>query len=189
MANELATVNTAALPSALRRMVNQWAGDVKAGGDTRSLARIHGEAAVTGLRGTGEGAVMGSLLGAFHALSPTGLDLKIPGTTHKIPVDAVGALVGLIGGIGAATAPRGMGTTVANGGVACAVVFGFRQTNDLIVKLRQKKTGVTQASNRVISKAEFGAEGGWSEGGSEWANKHRGSFNGEHPILKAARNL
>jgi hypothetical protein len=188
MANELATtVHTAAMPSQLRSMVRQWySQNIVQNRDPLTIAKLHASAAVEGLRGTGESAVMGSILGAFHAMNPTGLDVKVPGTTHKVPVDAVAALVGLAGGIGAASAQHGMGKTVANAGFACAAVFGFRQTNDLIVKLREKKTGVTQAANKTISKASFGGER------AVWGNTVIGGqqgFHGEDPILRAARNL
>ncbi len=180
------TVHTDAMPSQLRSMVRQWyTSNVVNNRDPMTIAKLHASAAVRGLRGTGESAVMGSLLGAFHAMNPTGLDVKIPGTTHKFPADALAALVGLAGGIGAASAQHGMGETVANAGFACAAVFGFRQTNDLIVKLQQKKTGVSQASQRVISKAEFGVEGSWAPG----SRSRKSSFAGEDPILRSARNL
>ncbi len=181
------TVHTDAMPSQLRSMVRQWyTSNIVQNRDPMTIAKLHASAAVRGLRGTGESAVMGSLLGAFHAMNPSGLDVKIPGTTHKLPVDAAAALLGLAGGIGAASAQHGMGETVANAGFACAAVFGFRQTNDLIVKLRQKKTGVTQASNVIVSKASFAGEGGWG-GGHRIPTKV--SFGAEDPILKAARGL
>lgn len=185
MENKLATtVHTAAMPSQLRSMVKQWYMANVAQGDAVTMAKLHASAAVEGVRGTGEAIMMGSILGAFHALNPTGLDVKIPGTTHKGPADALAAAVGLIGGIGAASAPHGMGKTVAQMGATCAGIYSFRMTNDLIVKMRQKKTGVTQASNRIISKAEFGGEGG--------AN-HRIpaniSFGGEDPIIQMANRM
>lgn len=191
MADLATNVPTAAMPSQLRSMVGKWySQNVVQNRDPVTMAKLHMSAAVDGLRGTGESAVMGSILGAFHAMNPTGLDLKVPGTSQKLPLDAVGALVGLAGGVGAASAQHGMGKTVANAGFACAAIFGFRQTNDLIVKLREKKTGATQASNRVISKASFGAEGGWAEGsGKPRSIVGAGHFGAEDPILKAARNL
>lgn len=183
------TVHTAAMPSQLRSAVRQWYNsNVVQGRDPATLVKMHASAAVEGVRATGESAVMGSILGAFHAMNPTGLDVKIPGTTHKLPADALAALMGLVGGVGAATAPHGMGKTVATMGAACAAVYGFRQTNDLIVKMREKKTGATSASNRLVSKASFGAEGsGWAQGSS--MHGASASFEGEDPILKAARNL
>lgn len=182
----LTNVPTAAMPSQLRSMVKAWS--QRLGNDPAAIAKLHAAAAVTGVRATGEAAVMGSILGAFHALNPTGLDVKVPGTTHKAPADAIGAVVGLIGGIGAASAPHGMGNTVAQMGASCAAVFSFRKTNDLIVAMRKKKTGADQASNRVISKAEFGGEGGWADGSKSWVQPNQ-SFHGEDPILAAARNL
>lgn len=192
MADLATTVHTAAMPSQLRQMVRKWYSNDVVQRDPVTIAKMHVSAAVEGIRGTGESAVMGSILGAFHAMNPTGLDLNVPGTKQKVPVDAVAAVVGLLGGVGAASASHGMGKTVANAGFACAAVFGFRQTNDLIVKLRKKKTGVDQASNRLVSKAEFGAEGGWADGSKSWVASHHGdapSFGAEDPILKAARSL
>lgn len=191
MGNELATtVHTAAMPSQLRSMVRQWyTANVVQGRDPATMVKLHASAAAEGVRDTGVAAVMGSMLGAFHALNPTGLDVKVPGTTHKIPVDAVAALAGLVGGVGAASAPHGAGKVVSQMGATCAGIYGFRMTNDLIVKMRKKRTGVDQASNRVIGKAEFGADPG-----TGWANGSRsgdsgGSFGGEDPILAAARAL
>lgn len=190
MANELATtVHTAAMPSQLRSMVRQWyTANVVQGRDPATLVKMHTSAAAEGVRDTGVAAVMGSMLGAFHALSPTGLDMKVPGTTQKVPLDAVAALVGLAGGVGAATAPHGMGKVVSQMGATCAGIYGFRMTNDLIVKMRKKKTGVDQASNRIIGKAEFGADPGtgWADGSRSGGG---GTFGGEDPILAAARAL
>lgn len=188
MSNLATTVHTAAMPSQLRSMVNQWYKSNIVQGDAATMVKLHASAAVEGVRSTGEAAVMGSILGAFHALNPTGLDVKIPGTAVKVPADAAAALLGLVGGVGAASAPHGMGKTVAQMGATCAGIYGFRMTNDLLVKMRKKKTGVDQASNRVISKAEFGAEGGWAEGSKSWVQSSN-TFSGEDPILAAARAL
>jgi hypothetical protein len=185
------TVHTAAMPSQLRSMVRQWYNANVAQGDAVTMAKLHASAAFEGVRGTGEAVTMGALLGAFHALNPTGLDVKVPGTALKVPADAAMAVLGLVGGVAAASAPHGMGKTVAQMGATCAGIYGFRMTNDLLVKMREKKTGVSQASNRMVSKAEFGAEGGWAAGSKSWVQP---GFNGapsfgEDPILKAARSL
>ncbi len=181
------TVHTAAMPAALRSQVRQWYDRMATDNDAIAIAKQHVSSAVEGVRATGEGVTFGAMLGAFHALNPTGLDVKVPGTNHKVPADLLGAVLGLAAGVGATLAPHGIGRSVQNGGVACAVVFGFRQTNDLLVKLREKKTGVTQASNQTISKAAFGGEGGWADGSNKsWA---QGSFAGEDPILKVAAGL
>jgi hypothetical protein len=167
-------------------MVKRWSADIAQGNDPQGLVKLHASAAVQGVRATGEGVVMGSILGAFHALNPSGLDVKVPGTTAHVPVDALAALVGLAGGVGGATAPHGMGKTVANMGAVCAGIYGFRQTNDLIAKMRAKKAGATGGQNLTIGKASFGAEGvsgGWAPGSAS------AGFEGEDPILKAARNL
>jgi hypothetical protein len=187
MSTELATtVHTKAMPSQLRRLVAQWYGtNIANGGDASTLVKLHASAAVEGVRETGVAGVQGAILGAFHALSPTGLDVKIPGTTHKVPADLVGALVGLAASVGAASAPHGLGKSVQSMGAACMAVFSFRQTNDALVKMREKKTGATQASNRVISKSSFGAEGGWAAGSRASSGS---SFAGEDPILAAARD-
>ncbi len=187
MAQLATTVHTAAMPSQLRSMVRAWYNNNVAQGDAVTMAKLHASAAVEGVRATGEAVTMGSILGAFHALNSTGLDVKIPGTTVKVPVDAAGALLGLLGGVGTASAPHGMGKTVAQMGATCAGIYGFRMTNDLIVKMRKKKTGVDQASNRLVGKAEFGGE--WAEGSSKPWGAGKVKFSGEDPILAAARNL
>lgn len=188
MATELATtVHTKAMPSQLRSMVNSWyQSNIANGGNVAALAKLHASAAVEGVRSTGESGITGALLGAFHAMNPTGLDIKVPGTTHKVPADALAALMGLAGGVAAASAPHGIGKTVQTMGAACAAVYGFRQTNDLIVKMREKKTGATQASNIKMSKASFGAED-WAHGSKTYLAPS--SFEGEDPIVKVARSL
>lgn len=186
MSDKLATtVHTAAMPSQLRTMVKKWYTSNVVEGDAATMVKLHASAAAEGVRATGESAVMGSLLGAFHAVNKTGLDVTVPGTSHKVPVDAIGALLGLAGGVAAASAPHGMGKTVANAGAACAAVYGFRQVNDLIAKLKAKQSGATPGGGAApgsvtISKASFGGEGGWADGS-------RGRFHGEDPVLAAAR--
>ncbi len=186
MTTALATsVPTGAMPSQLRSMVNAWYKNVDS--SPMQMAKLHAEAAVSGVRATGESAVMGSILGGFHAMNTTGLDVKVPGTTHKVPADAIAALLGLVGGVGAATAPHGMGKTVANMGAAAAAVYGFRQTNDLIAKMKAAKAGATPAGgaavagNVTISKASFGGE--FAPGSAP----PRSQFGAEDPIVAFAR--
>ena len=192
MADLATTVYPAAMPSQLRSMVKQWYLSNVVQGDAVTMAKMHATAAVEGVQATGVAVTMGSILGAFHALNTTGLDVNIPGTKTKFPADAVVALAGLLGGIGAASAPHGIGKSVAQMGATAAGIYGFRMTNDLVVKMRQKKIGVTQASNIIFSKAQFGAEGtgkgGWA-GGSVSRIHGAPAFGGEDPIIKMARSL
>jgi len=183
------TVPTAAMPSQMRTMVNRWFKEnVVQDRDPIALAKLHAAAAVEGVRDQGVAGMTGLGLGAIHALSPTGLDVKIPGTTHKVPADALAAGIGFLGSIGAATAPHGMGKVVGTMGTTAMGVFSFRTMNDLIVKMQQKKTGATQASQRIISKASFNGEGGWADGSVPRA-KAAQHFHGEDPVLAVARTL
>lgn len=189
--DKLATsVPTAAMPSQMRTMVQRWFRDnVVQDKDPIAIAKLHASAAVEGVRDNGVAGIMGMSLGAFHALNATGLDVKVPGTTHKVPADALAAGIGFLGSIGAATAPHGMGKVVGTMGTTAMGIYSFRMTNDLIAKMRQKKKGVSQASDRIISKAEFGGEGGWADG-SKAATMHGApDFGAEDPIIKMARGL
>lgn len=185
MSTALATsVPTSAMPSQLRSMVRKWYDANIVAGDAATMAKVHAAAAIDGVRSTGEAVTTGAILGAIHALNSTGLDVNVPGTSVKVPADAAAALIGLVGGVATASAPHGMGKSVSQIGATCAGIYGFRMTNDLIVKLREKKSGASQASNRVISKAQFGAEGS-----SGWASGSKSRVHGEDPILAAARDL
>ncbi len=182
-------VHTAALPPHLRSQVRTWYSRLaNHSPDTvAQLAKQHVSAGVQGVRATGEAAVVGSLLGAFHAMNPTGLDMKVPGTSVKVPLDAAGALLGLVAGVAATTAPHGLGSSLHSAGAACAAIYGFRQTNDLVAKLKLQRSGITPGGGAsvgsvTISKSSFGGEAGVG-----WAAGSR--FEGEDPILKLARDL
>src|ERR1700745_966242 len=188
MADLAKTVHTDALPGHIRGMVRQWHNSQVEPRNAATMVKLHASAAAEGIRGTGEAVVIGSVLGAIHAMSPTGLDVKIPSSTAHLPVDAAIAVVGLIGGIGAVAAPHGTGKTLANAGQTAAGIYAFRQTNDLIAKIKEKRAGATGGTNIHINKTQFGAESSWAPGTTSWASKPS-SFRGEDPIVTAARNL
>lgn len=169
-------------------------------------AKIHATAALEGVRATGEAGVVGALLGAAHAAFKSGLDVKIPGTSHLMPLDGAGALLGLLGGAAAANEPHGVGKTIANGGAACMAVFSFRKVHDLMQDLKVKKSGATPGGGAYvegvdpkISKARFAGETSFGAEGQGWApgsrvpvqGGGRGTFGaeGEDPIVRMARNL
>ncbi len=166
-------------------------------------AEFHAVEAVKGVRQIGESAVAGALLGAVHAALPHGLDMKPTATsTTTVPLDALAAFAGLVAGTFMASEPHGVGKTLMNGGAAAAAVFSFRQTNDLMTRLKIKASGVTPgggaalpnanaaaAQPGIISKATFSGDprhtNAW---GSGFARPGLAQM-GEDPVVTAARGL
>lgn len=126
--------------SAIRKMYES----IMPGSAHIQRAKMHLTAGGEAIRGGGEGLVTGGLLGAAHAALPTGLDMEIPGTKMKGPVDAALAAVALAGS--AATAGEDYSTDLRNVGISAAAVFGFRKTADYIAhkRLAAQKPAYTQ---------------------------------------------
>jgi hypothetical protein len=142
-------------------------------------------AAGQGLRAGGESLLVGGALGAAHAHLKGGLDFK------GVPIDAVAGIAGLIGGT--LGADEEIGRDLANAGAAALAVFAFRKVHDLTAEVKLKQSGATAGGGAAtgqirISKAQFGAEGRSGILGRGRANANA-SFNGEDPIVAAARGL
>jgi len=151
-------------------------------------AKLHGTEFVLGARAVGEGAVFGAILGGVHGMLPQGLDLPIPGTKMHMPLDGMGALLGLVAGTFAAAEPYGIGKTLANGGASCATVYSFRKMNDLLLAMQSKKSGITPGGGAMalpgkIGKATFTGE---VSHGRKWKAEHAHT---EDPVVSAARGL
>jgi len=189
----LHSLEKAGAPKSATRTIKEWAESHLSGQSDFSSklakAKLHGVAFAEGVRSTGEGAVFGAILGSAHGLLPQGLDFPIPGTKHHVPLDGAGALLGLVAGTFAAAEPYGVGKTLANGGASCATVYSFRKMNDLMIAMRERKSGITPGGGAAglpgrIGKATFTGEGGWAPGSAR-----AGSHIGEDPVVTAARGL
>jgi hypothetical protein len=82
------------------------------------------EAAGHTLRQTGESAVLGSILGAYHGMSPKGLD------AHGIPADAAVSGLGFLGAL--LVGDGEMKHEIRNVASTGAAVFAFRKTAELV---------------------------------------------------------
>lgn len=173
---------------------------------TLAKSKAAGISLAEGVPVVGAAGMVGAALGAAHCMLPGGLDVKIPGTTHTVPLDGIGAVLGLIGGAGAAyDGMPGIGRVIQGGAATCMGIYSFRKVHDLLTNMKARKSGITPgggasaAGLQKIGKSsfagegDFGAEGGWAPG----SNVPQRSWNpfgsegdfGEDPIVKAARNL
>ena len=177
------------LPAEQKSAIRRWYESQIASGDNRAaLAKLHVRAAGETFRATGESLVMGSVLGAVHAISPTGLDIK------GIPVDGVGMV--LMGIAGIAAAQEEGAKDIANCGAACAAILAFRKTHDLFATMAKRNN--PSSSVTKIAKgpgASFSGEenphGGETKGfkfGLGW-NKAKSKTASEDPIVKFANSL
>jgi hypothetical protein len=110
---------------------------------------------------------VGSALGALHALH--GLDVQVPMTASRVPVD--GALSGL-SYLGAIAIPA-LGEHLKNIGTSAAAVYGFRKFNDM---LSAKRNTSSIAGEPVFSEVASDEEASKSD-------------IGEDPIITLAKNL
>lgn len=126
--------------SAIRKMYES----IMPGSAHMQRARMHLTAGGEAIRGGGEGVITGAALGAAHAMLPTGLDMSIPGTSMKGPVDAALAAAALAGS--AVLAGEDFSTDLRNVGISSAAVFGFRKTNEFVAakRLAAHKPAFTQ---------------------------------------------
>jgi hypothetical protein len=173
---------------------------------SRDKAEFHAVVAAQGVRQVGESGVIGALLGAIHAKSKTGLDMKLSApvgtlTAPSVPLDGAVMAAGFIAGVFLADEPSGVGKTAMNAAAASAAVFTFRQTNDLFTKMAIKASGITPGGGAalpnasaaasqpgVISKANFAGETmGYGAGFHHMSRIH--GMHGEDPIVAAARRL
>lgn len=192
--------------SAIRAAYDRLIAEGSGAQSAAARAKLHMTAAMEGVRATGEAGVFGAVLGAVHASCKTGLDVKIPGTRHTMPLDGAGALIGVLAGAAAAAEPHGIGKTFINGGAACMAIFSFRKVHDLLQDLKVKRAGgvpgagvAIEGVDPKISKAQFAGESDFGTDGTGWAAGSRtpgsifgrfaGESNAEDPIVRLARNL
>lgn len=175
----------AGLPAPIRSQVRSWVdAHLTQGKDPVALAKLHVNAAGQALRGGGEALLVGGILGAIHAHSKTGLDIK------KVPVDGVAGAMLLAAGVFAAQ--EEVGKDLVNAGQAALAILAFRKTHDVVSEIELKRSGVTSGGGAStgqikISKAQFAGESSFFSLPS--LNKRRGGFHGEDPIVAAARKL
>lgn len=144
--------------------IKKWF-DSARGASAITRAKIHAAAAGNGLRQTGESLIVGGLLGAASVHLKTGLDVK------KVPLDAVVAGLGLVGG--AAMAHEEFGKDLANAGAAAASVFAFRKTQAFLAE-KARASGKTP---------------GFEVHGDDDESFVHGDFGAEDPVVHAAKFL
>ena len=195
------SLEKAGMPTHLKSGMRAWIDrTIAAGGNTpesaRSIAKLHAVAAIEGVRATGESAIVGGILGAIHATLPNGLDIPVKSAKMNIPADGAGAILGLLAGVMAAQEPHGIGRSLQQAGATCAAVFAFRKTNDLIVEMKIKSSGITPGGGAVLpSKMSKAAVFAGEDSSFEGVRGKRGGVIGsvfgadEDPIVAAARRL
>ena len=106
-------------------------------GKMNALSRVqkHGLASVNVVRQYAESGVMGGLLGAAHVMLPHGLEIPIPNSQWKVPLESV---VMVAGGLIAASAPSdNLSDDARNLGAAAASVWAFRKSFDFMATKRR----------------------------------------------------
>lgn len=191
------------MPQPQKSAIRKWfeSSQGPGGGNKIALAKLHAKSAGEGLRAGGESLLVGGILGAVHAKSPTGLDIK------KVPIDAVVGAFGLVAGT--MLAQEEVGKDLQNAGSAALAVYAFRKTNDLVVEALIKATGITPgggaalpANLKTITKIDstgaaihgegnrwgtgFGGGGAWHGHGAAGPGS---ADMGEDPVVRAARGL
>jgi hypothetical protein len=168
------------LPSATKSAMRRWWDQNK---DSKlTQAKLHVAAAGQGVRAGGEALFVGGALGAAHALSPTGLDVK------KVPVDAVAGALAIVASIGMAHTE--VGSDLRNAGTTALGVFAFRKTHDMVREVQIKKSGVTPGGGAAMPK---GIGPAISKIAGDYDNSGAGHFGSdigaEDPVVRAARYL
>ena len=115
-------------------------------------------------RGGGEGVLTGAVLAVVHANAPNGLDVSLKPGGRTVPLDAVGAVIGLAGGMAGSEDAHNVGT-------AAAGVFSFRKTMDLMAE-KKAQTGKKPIGTVGVPRASV-----------------HGDFGAEDPILREARGI
>lgn len=153
-------------------------------------AKLHVAAAGQGIRAGGEALFVGGALGAVHALSPTGLDVK------KVPVDAVGGALAIVASVGLAHTE--VGADLRNAGTTALGIFAFRKTHDMTREIQLKKAGITPgggaatpsgigpAISKVAGEASDNFNGSVRQ---KWGNGFGSDPGAEDPVVRAARYL
>jgi hypothetical protein len=172
------------MPADVKSKMRQW---WEANKDSKlTQAKLHVAAAGSGIRAGGEALFVGGLLGAAHAASPTGLDIK------KVPIDAVGGALAIVASVGMAHTE--VGSDLRNAGTTALGVFAFRKTHDMVREVQIKKAGITPGGGAAIpagigpaiSKIAGEAPASRSWGAGFTAGADAGA---EDPVIRAARYL
>lgn len=136
MANDLmlSQMTVGALPPAQKSQIRRWYESLQADTATAAIerAKLHGRAAIDGLRAGGESLMVGGILGAAQAALPDGLDYQ-----KKYPVDAGVGAVAILGS--ALLAHEPFAGDIRNAGAACLAVFGFRKSFAVIAEMRKRE--------------------------------------------------
>jgi hypothetical protein len=121
----------------------------------------------------GESALVGSALAVAHKMLPKGLDYPVYGGRASVPLDAIGAVVGLA----AAAYMEGdeYSDDARNVGGACAAIFSFRKTEQYL--------GEMQKAGHMSRMA------GEGRASSQFERPRVDSTIGEDPIVRAARRM
>ena len=168
----------------LQAMFGRIVGEKPSNYMSYDAARKHAKVTGAVFRGTGEGAVVGAVMGIVNASRQNGLDVQIGTSKHAAPIDGLAALA--TGVIAIASAQEDYAQDFVNTAIACSALFTFRKVSDAVTEMNIRKSGATPGGGaRVpgkISKASFGAE---SDG---WATGSSGAID-EDPILAAGRRL
>lgn len=143
MSTALAAVHSSNMPSHHKSAIRRFWEQAKGGGSSM-LARGGKHLSATGaaFRQGGESILMGGILGAVHV--EYGLDIKVPKSTIVVPVDALTAGVGLLGGV--ALAHQEGGVDLRNAGASAATVFAFRKTYDFMAEKKKASGGKVAGS-------------------------------------------
>ncbi len=163
----------------------------------RSFAARHGLAAGASMkhvsagaamvREVGEGAITGAALGVAHAMLPTGLDID-----GKVPLDALVAGLGILGGVG--MAHEEYGADLRNVGAAASTIFSFRKMYAFAAAKKMADTSKpaelripgdrVQEQNVLMQKQASGKTAALAAHGDFGADAGQ-----EDPVITAARGL
>jgi hypothetical protein len=174
------------------------------GGGALARTKKHVEASAHAIRAGGEAVVVGAALGAIDSHLKGGLDIAVGGTaattpaaqqagaaatTGKtpmhIPLDAVVAGVGILGGV--AMAHEDFGGDLRNAGAAAAAVFSFRKTRDYTAA-QMRMAGQTPGYQTNMGFQKSIGVGTTPPAAATTHGEFAGDPNAD-PILLAARNL
>lgn len=96
-----------------------------------NAAKSHALGFGQGVRASGEGVIVGSLLGMAAAVMPGGLDQNMFGMPKPVPLDGVAGAIALLG-CTVAGADHHISTDLANASAVSFGILGFRKMQDFI---------------------------------------------------------
>lgn len=175
----------------MRAMFDRLVGNDPKAYMTLDAAKKHAKATGAVLRASGEGVVIGAVLGIINASREDGLDIRIPGTTKfGAPIDGMASLAFGLAAIASAQEDYAVDFVNASGQAAC--LYSFRKVSDMVTAINAGKSGITPGggaapSKGQISKASFGGEG---SAAGHWGNSIVAPHNaGQDPIVVAGMRL